>query len=431
MTVPVHRRPYAVFLSHAHADVDLVETLHTWLHDTAGIEVWLDSRHLDGGTSIRAGLTEGIEQCRGMLILATKEALEKGWVEFEVDVAMDERARSRGDFRVVALRVDGAPVDSLVRGLSWIDVNSRSLDAKTASAILRAFYPGDRHKDPRTSRDVYVSASWRAEDNLSAIAVCRQLRREGLRLIGDSKDQKGFRADRIKTVIESCGAFACVLPFRNGESVATSTGGAYKYFVRELEIAISAGLPCVVVADDRVTLASSHSIQPLPMRQDATSCDTDVVTAIANLADNWRAPPNPLYIFLSLALESPHAAATHPAREIIERITGMRTVVGTDVRDPPIDQGILHSIQKSHLVIADLVGPTETGFNLDVCIEVGMARASGVSYELFARGPQRRPPFMLGRPQLEAYETELEFLGKIHRVVQDYRRRLIDAELPS
>ena len=141
-------------------------------------------------------------------------------------------------------------------------------------------------------------------------------------------------------------------------------------------------------------------------------------------------PPNPQYVFLSLALDSPHAAPTHPMREIIERVTGMRTVVGTDVRDPPIDMGILETIRKSHLVIADLVGPADDGFNLDVCIEVGMARAIGVSYELFARGPQRRPPFMLGRPQLQAYETDLELLGKIHRVVRDYRRRLIDAELP-
>ena len=272
MTVPVHRRPYAVFLSHAHADVDFVEALHAWLNDIAGIDVWLDSRHLDGGTSIRGGLTSGIEQCRGMLILATVEALDKGWVEFEVDVAMDERARSRGEFRVIALRVDGAPVDTLIRGLSWIDVGSRSLDLKVASAILRALYPGDRNRDPRTSRDVYVSASWRAEDSMSAVAVSRQLRREGLRLIGDSKDQKGFRADRIKTIIESCGAFVCILPFRNGESVAMSSGGAYKYFVRELELALTAGLPCVVVADDRVSLGKSNSsVRVLPMRQEATS----------------------------------------------------------------------------------------------------------------------------------------------------------------
>lgn len=431
MAVPVHRRPYAVFLSHAHADVGFVEALHTWLHDVAGIEVWLDSRHLDGGTSIRGGLTSGIEQCRGMLILATTEALEKGWVEFEVDVAMDERARSRGEFRVIALRVDGAPVDQLIRGLSWIDVEATTLDVKTASAILRALYPADRYRDPRTSRDLYVSASWRAEDSQSAVAVSKQLRREGLRLVGDSKDQKGFRADRIKTIIESCGAFVCVLPFRNGESIALSSGGAYKYFVRELELALAAGLPCAVVADDRVTLGTSYPSLPLvTMRQDESSCSVEVCDLLSHLANNWRSPPNPQYVFLSLSLDSPHAASTHPIRELIERVTGMRTIVGTDVREPPIDLGILESIRKSHLLIADLVGPSDDGFNLDVCIEVGMARATGVSYELFARGPQRRPPFMLGRPQLQAYQSEVELLGKIHEVVRAYRRRLIDAELP-
>ena len=305
MSIPVHRRPYAIFLSHAHADTGFVEELHAWLHDTAGIEVWLDSRHLDGGTSIRGGLTAGIEQCRGMLILATKEALDKGWVEFEIDVAMDERARSHGDFRVIALRVDGAPVDNLIRGLSWIDVESRSLDIKTASAILRALYPCDRHRDPRTSRDVYVSASWRAEDNQSAIAVSKQLRQEGLRLVGDSKDQKGFRSDRIKTIVESCGAFVGVIPFRNDESVASSSGGAYKYFIRELELAIMADLPSVLVIDDRIALdVKIGAVQIIQMRHDEILCTSEVVTALSNLASNWKSPPKPLYVFLSLDLES-------------------------------------------------------------------------------------------------------------------------------
>ena len=106
-------------------------------------------------------------------------------------------------------------------------------------------------------------------------------------------------------------------------------------------------------------------------------------------------------------------------------------MIGTDVRNEPIDAGILRAIRESHLVLGDLVAPTEECFNLDVCIEIGMARAAGVQYEIFARGPQRRPPFMLGRPQLEAYASDLEFLGKMHRVVRDYRRRIIDAELPS
>lgn len=432
MPVPVHRRPYAVFLSHAHADAGFVEALYAWLHDTAGLDVWLDSRRLDGGTSIREGLNTGIEQCRGILILATRAAVEQGWVKSELDAAMDERARSRGDFRVIALRVDGAPVDSLIRGLSWIDVASGPLDLKTAAAIMRAIYPGDRHQDPRTSRDVYVSASWRAEDNFSAMAVCRQLRQEGLRLIGDSKDQKGFRADRIRTLVESCGALVCVLPFRDGDATATSGSGAYKYFMREIEFALQAGLPTVLVADDRVSVDMKNiSASRVVMRHDETVCPPAVVEALAHLAANWRSPPKPSHIFMSLALESPHAAPTHPVRELVERVTGMRTVVGQDVREAPIDQGILDSICGAHLVIGDLVAPQETTFNLDVCIEIGMARASGVSYELFARGPQRRPPFMLGRPQMQAYASDLELLGKVHRVARDYRRRQINAEIPG
>ena len=431
MTLPVHRRPYAVFLSHAHADSAFVNSLYTWLYDIAGIDVWLDSRQLDGGTSIRGGLTTGIEHCRGMLILGTGEALEKGWVEFEVDVAMDERARSRGDFRVIPLRIGGAPVDRLVRGLSWIDIPAPRLDMSSAAAILRALYPCDRNKDPRTSRDVYVSASWRSEDNASAIAVCRQLQGQGLRLIGDSMDQKGFRTDRIKTIVASCGAFVGVIPFRNGEVDAFTDRGAYKHFLREIELARSADLPIVVVADDRVHLDDAAlGICIYPMRLDAAHCSPEIVAALARLAQDWRKPRTSQYIFFSLALDQPHALLTHPVREVMERVTGMTTITGQEVRTAPVGQAIMEALTHSHFLVADLSDPGGAPFNLDVSIEVGMARAAGVCYEVFAKGPQRRPPFMLGRPQLQAYADDLELLGKVHRVVREYRRRLIDAELP-
>jgi hypothetical protein len=432
MTVPVHRRPYAVFLSHAHADAAFVNALYAWLHDTAGVDVWFDSRHLDGGTSIRGGLSAGIENCRGMLILGTREAIEKGWVEFEVDVAMDERARSKGDFRVIPLRIDGAPVDSLTRGVSWIDMPAPRLDMPSAAAILRALYPADRHKDPRTSRDVYISSSWRSDDSASGLAVCRRVREEGLRMIGDSKDQKGFRTDRIKTIIESCGALVSVIPFRDGESEAFGDRGPYRHFLTEIACARSAKIPIVVIADDRVRLDGAlPGVRVLPMRHDATECSQEINRALAGLAQDWTAPVSPQYIFLSTALEAPHASLAHPVRELIERVTGMATVTGQEIRTAPVDQSIMESLTRSHFVLADLSGPDDAQFNLDVCIEVGMARAMGVSYELFAKGPKRRPPFMLGRPQAEGYADDLDLLGKLHRVVRGYRRRLIDAEIPA
>ena len=305
------------------------------------------------------------------------------------------------------------------------------LDMPSAAAILRALYPGDRNKDPRTSRDVYVSASWRSEDSASAVAVCRGLQRAGLRLVGDSKDQKGFRTDRIKTIVESCGAFVGIIPFRSGEVDAFADRGAYKYFLREIALARSAGIPMVVIADDRIRLdQDALGVRVHPMRFDASECSPEVVTALAGLAQDWRPPASPQYIFFSLALELPHASSAHPVRELMERVTGMASITGQDVRAAPIDQAIMEAVTHSHFVVADLSDPNGAPFNLDVCIEVGMARATGVAYEVFAKGPQRRPPFMLGRPQLQAYADDLDLLGKLHRVVRDYRRRVIDAELP-
>lgn len=432
MTLPVHRRPFAVFLSHAHVDNMLVEKMYCWLQQVAGIDVWLDSRRMDGGSSIREGLTTGIEQCRGMLILATKEAVHKGWVSYEVDVAMDERARSRGDFRVIPIRVEGACVDSIARGLTWIDMPTGTFDLATAGAILRALFPSDRHKDPRTSRDVYVSASWRMDDNASAIAVCRRLQRVGFRLIGDSKDQEGFRSDRIRRIVESCGAFVSIIPFRAIKPGASQNEDPYTYFHAEIDLARNINLPILLVCDPRAQPSfSSLPIRAFNLEENSVVVTDEIENAIDRLADDWRPPCSPQHVFLGVDLEAPHAAMDHPVREMMERITGIQSKVGREIHNAPVDHAIMDELRRAHLVVADLTGSDDMHFNLDVCIEAGMARATGVSHELFVKGRQRRPPFMLGRPQLHSYTDELDLLGKVHRVVREYRRRVIDVELPA
>lgn len=90
----------------------------------------------------------------------------------------------------------------------------------------------------------------------------------------------------------------------------------------------------------------------------------------------------------------------------------------------------MRSVREAFLVIADISGATESTFNVDCCIEAGMAIANGTNLALVARGKPRSPPFMLRHAgQLTTYADEVEQLGAIHSIVREYRRRIINAEL--
>jgi TIR domain len=432
MSVPVHRRNYDAFLSHAHVDHDFVEELYRWLGEVAGLNVWYDAKQMSGGDPIGGGLQKAIEDCRGVLLIASPEAIVRGWVQAEIEIARVEQGDSK-DFRIIPVRLGNADVAGLIKGVSWIDVkDSKKLGPDVAAALLRAFYPGEHRPDPRTSRDVYVSGSWQASDNASALAVCRALEKQGLRMIGDAKDQKGFKSNRIQSLIESCGAFIGVIPYRDATTSASADVKPYKYFLTELDAAIAAQLPIVVVADPRIRRTDGDDTGWFRMETSSSACPPDVATAIGDLWNRWIDPPNPHEIFLATDLSSPSAERDGPLRRLVERITGMRTIVGNEIREPDLQTAIMRAIERAFLVIADISSPEDDNFNVDVCIEAAIAMAAGTNLALMARGRPRSPPFMLRRAgQLTSYADEVEHLGAVHSIVREYRRRIVNAEIEA
>jgi len=423
MTLPLNKRDFDVFLSHAHKDVGLVRTLDAWLSDQAGFRVWLDSRELSGGAMLATDLQAAIGRCRALLLVASGESVEQGWVKNEYNSAMDERARHDG-FRVVALRMADANVDSLMRGISWIDMPAPALDRDTAFSVLRAFYPGENRPDPATARDVYVSCSWRAADRASALAVCKALVERGFRLIGDAKDQKGFgQGERVERIIASCGAFVGIVPYRGAEE-ASAADKPYKYFVREMDCAAAYGLPCTVIADPRVQRTDGPADGWLAMDTESDTCPGAVEAALDDLWDEWRPAPKPQYVFCALDLDSDAARRAGPIRHLIERVTGMPTIVGNEIHEEPLHAALIQRLRDAFLVLADI-----TDDNVNACIEAGMGLAAGANVELLARGEPRRPPFMLRSLQMDAYADDIEQAGVVHRIVRPYRRRVINAEL--
>jgi hypothetical protein len=423
MSLPIRKRDFDLFLSHAHRDRAFVSQLDRWLSDNAGLRVWFDGREMAGGSLLATDLQRAIERCRGILLVASDRALEQGWVLAEYNAAMDERANQQ-DFRVIALRVANAKVKELMRGTTWIDVPESRLDASTALAIIGALYPGDKRPEPATARDVFVSCSWHEQDAASAWAVCRALNDQGFRLIGDAKDQKGFGAgDRVERIIGSCGAFVGVVPFRGVER-ANAAEQPYKYFLREMDAAARLELPSVVVADQRVRRVGAPDDSWLRMDTAATECPGVVVSAFERLYEEWRDPPAPQYVFCAMDLESDASRPSSAIRHLIERVTGMPTVVGNEIHEQPLQPAIIRKIRDAFLVLADITNDT-----LNTCIEAGIGLAAGCNVELLARGEPRRPPFMLRTLQMPTYADDSERIGVLHKIVRPYRRRVINAEL--
>ncbi|MFM7642826.1 MAG: toll/interleukin-1 receptor domain-containing protein [Cyanobium sp.] len=420
----LNKRDYDIFISYAHAEKPFVQSLYAWLQDVAGFQVWWDSRDLAAGASLATELQKGIGRCRAVVLVASDESLSRGWVQKEYNAAMDECANFEG-FRMVVLRMANANVDLLMKGISWIDVADVALTADLAAEIIRALYPGEKQPNPATSRDVYISASWRADDNSSAKTVCRCLAEQGLRLIGDSTDQKGFGAgNRIEQIMSSCGAFVGIIPFR-GDDKAAASEGPYKYFLREVELARRLGLPSLVIADPRVS--PPEAVEWLPMQTEATTLPEIVKGPLQTLWDRWRVSPHPHYVFCAMDLQSEDTRLTSQIRQLIQCITSMPTKVGNEVHEgnsENVNAAVRRAVCQAFLVLADL-----TDDNLNTCIEAGMALAAETNVELIASGEPRRPPFMLRERNMPTYTTRLQQIGLIHKLMRPYRRRVINAEL--
>jgi hypothetical protein len=263
-------------------------------------------------------------------VVASTEALSRGWVKQEVDVVLDERSRSQ-DFRVIALRLADAKADELVRGLSWIDVPDGKLTPTVAASILCGFHPVERWPDPSTSRDVYVSASWQSSDNASALAVCRRLIATGFRLIGDSRTQRGFSGDRVASIMASCGAAVVVIPYR-GSDRARSGEAPYKYFLQEHDQAQALQLPLLVVADPRVRREDGDDGSWLRMPTDAGTCPPEIDASIEALWGEWREPTSRHLAFYATDLTAEAARRGSDVRRVLELVTGMPTASGPTSR---------------------------------------------------------------------------------------------------
>jgi hypothetical protein len=423
MSLPLNKRSYDIFLSHSHSDAVFADLLYTWLTGVAGLKVWFDKTQLGPGSLLATDLQAAIGDCRSIILIVSGESMSKGWVRNEYNSAIDERANNQ-DFRIIAIKIGESNTKDLMKGTTWIEIDSPEINAKLAYGLIQGLYPSEKQLLSNRSKDLYVSCSWRPSDATVVKTICSQFVSFGFRLIGDSKDQAGFSndQDRIERLIRSCGGLLAIIPFRDASSINDPT---YKYFVKEIAIAQSHNIPIAVFLDSRLnsqeneTLIASCSI-------DENNIDPNLVSShIERLWDEWIAPPVPHFIFCALDLELDISKPGSMYRTVIESITGTPTIVGSEVQGSSLHEDIAKTIEDAFLIIADI-----TNDNVNSCIEAGMAIMAKKFVRLISSGKNRNPPFMLrGAGQLRGYNTEADLIGITHKIARPFRRRVINLEL--
>jgi hypothetical protein len=112
-----------VFISHSHADKDIVtELIHRFEKDS--INYWLDDKELLVGQVIDKAVSAGIQENWLFLILLTPTSVRSAWVERELDEAFGSRQSAA---RTRTCRVFRASLRSLCPALSCCQLVEQGL----------------------------------------------------------------------------------------------------------------------------------------------------------------------------------------------------------------------------------------------------------------------------------------------------------------
>src|SRR5947209_7289971 len=227
--LPSQRRLYRAFLSHAHVDKAIVDQLHTWLQEKAGMPIWYDSYNLPASASISTELARAIAQCRNMIIVLSKASVKSGWVEEEFNAAIGQRAKYK-QYRIVPVLIEDCEIPGFLQTTKWIDLHNNTVDLSTAYNLITSLYYDDKALRLENIWDIYVSRSWRPKESALPDYICQMLDKAGFRLVGDSEDQPKYDSERVKSIIASCGGLVAILPDR-------APGATSKYVIDEIKFA--------------------------------------------------------------------------------------------------------------------------------------------------------------------------------------------------
>jgi TIR domain len=171
----IGKRHYHAFLSHAHVDKSYADALFRLLSGVAKIPIWYDAENLPPGATIAENLFQAIESSRAVIVLLSRQSVERGWAQQEARTVIDHQTRYP-DFRIIPLLLDNVEPPNFLQNYSSIRIDQNGLDAITVTQIIKALYqPLGTTVDPSRGRHTYLSRGWHPDDLALGSAVsCRK-----------------------------------------------------------------------------------------------------------------------------------------------------------------------------------------------------------------------------------------------------------------
>ncbi|HYU76784.1 MAG TPA: patatin-like phospholipase family protein [Ktedonobacteraceae bacterium] len=282
-------------------------------------------------------------------------------------------------------------------------------------------------------KGIYISYSWRrTHENSLVNYICRSLYDEGFTPLGDAKDQAETKEERLKFIMSSCGG---VIAFVSDRGM----GSPSKYIINEIKMARALGLPCLVIAESSVKLEEdllNESVIYVPIEhfENYASAISLLEKAVEDFKEEWKAPPQVPYIFLATGFDDSDEQKNRQIVQLIQETTAIPCVVGDEIQGSQVVQQVISKqISQAHLVIADITGDTPTSWNVNTCIEAGIARGTNRELNLICRKSSSRtgPPFMFRDRQLHFYNDEEHLLKIVYDLMRPLRRWVFKPDMDT
>lgn len=156
MNIPIHKRKFHSFISHAYIDQNIVEELESWLVNKAGFSIWYDAHFYQAESE----LGNILEQCKSIIILLSEKAIESGWVKKEFDNAQDQQVKNKDSFLIISIKVEVCSVPSFLEKTYLVDLSKNGFDFKAAGELILSLYPAIPFLEAQLGREFYPDHLW-------------------------------------------------------------------------------------------------------------------------------------------------------------------------------------------------------------------------------------------------------------------------------
>lgn len=419
MGLSYNKRRYRSFISAAYADSKFIGQIESWLSNKAGVSVLYSTGILPSESSGATDIERTLGLCQSMLIVLTRRATESGWVRLQFEAGVKQRDQAGGAFSIIPVRIEDCDVPDFLQNTRWVDMVGNGFDLVSACELLQNLYPADPALGGSHGHDIFVTRPSRNGEPALFGMMCDAARGLGFRLVC-SPSGNNLEINRARKVIAGCGGMAAIL------------SGAYdkearKRILEEVELALSLNVPCVLAVDESVRLPrtiQNNALAVLPVSegdyQNQAGLKQKIHVLLLRLQNEWVVPPSPPYIFYGTDLKVEHKHRNHVLRRFIQRVTLMPCQVGDEIHQGQIQQEIIRLVVNAHMMIADV-----SKENLNTCIEAGVGIGAGVPVHLVSDDVRHKPPFMFRDRQVWHYESDMDLLGIVHKLVLPYRRNIL------